>query len=284
MTVFQSEKKEGETAAPAADAPKDDKADKEADKKKKAHKSINLVVKTTKPRQLSPEQLNELIEAEAQFTALDRQEVDRENAKNSLEEYIYDMRDKLETFGEYFDPKSIDTLKAKLDEYQNWLDEDGSDQPRPGYLTLPSCRIISPSPEYATRLQSMTAISGPALALVKEHEKLPEAEKTLRTAIVQFRKFVDEYAAGSEKYKHIDAAEAGKVSSFECLHDRPLIPLRSTATLPSTRPSLTTVLLHSVLSPSTKPWPSPRPPSWTTRARWSARAIPSLTSPSRCPR
>jgi hypothetical protein len=44
------------------------------------------------------------------------------------------MRDKLETFAEYFDPKTVDGLKEKLNEYQNWLDDEGSDQPRNGLI------------------------------------------------------------------------------------------------------------------------------------------------------
>ena len=42
------------------------------------------------------------------------------------------MRNKLETMSEYFDPASIETLNAKLNVAQNWLDDDGYDQPRPG--------------------------------------------------------------------------------------------------------------------------------------------------------
>ncbi len=57
----------------------------------------------------------------------------------------------------------------------------------------------------------MTSISAPALALAKELEKLPEAEATLRQAIVHHRKFTEEHAAGSEKYAHIDAADVAKV-------------------------------------------------------------------------
>jgi len=194
-------KKEGE---PTADSPKEpakeaDKADADAKKKRAVHKTIDLRVQTARPRQLSQEALNALIEAEAQFQALDRQEVDRTHAKNSLEEYIYDMRNKVETFAEYFDAASSDKLKAKLDEIQNWLYDEGEDQPRA---------------EYATRLQSMTDISGPALARAKEYEKLPEAENALRQAIVHFRKITEEHAAGSDKYSHIEAAEMAKVSAL----------------------------------------------------------------------
>jgi molecular chaperone DnaK (HSP70) len=210
---LQTAEQTGETseAKKAGDAPKDgaetpkepakeaDKADVDAKKKRAAHKTIDLRVQTTRPRQLSQEALNALVEAEAQFQALDRQEVDRTNAKNALEEYIYDMRIKVETFAEYFDKTSSDKLKAKLDEIQNWLYDEGEDQPRA---------------EYATRLQSMTDISGPALARSKEFEKLPEAENSIRQAIVHLRKITEEYAAGSDKYSHIEAAEMAKVAAM----------------------------------------------------------------------
>ena len=71
---------------------------------------------------------------QANFQSLDRQETERINAKNALEEYIYDMRNKLETMSEFFEPASIETLNAKLNVAQNWLDDDGYDSPRPGML------------------------------------------------------------------------------------------------------------------------------------------------------
>ena len=65
--------------------------------------------------------------------------------------------------------------------------------------------------EYTSRHKVMTDISDPALARAKEFEKLPEAEAALRQTIVHFRKVTEEYASGSEKYKHIDAADMNKV-------------------------------------------------------------------------
>jgi hypothetical protein len=63
---------------------------------------------------------------------LDRQETERVNAKNALEEYVYDMKYKLESFGEFFEPASIVALNNKLAETQNWIDDEGEDQPRQG--------------------------------------------------------------------------------------------------------------------------------------------------------
>ena len=135
------------------------------------------------------------------------------DAKNSLEEYIYDVRNKLETLSEFFDPASIPALNKLLDDAQNWLDDEGEDALRQGCTSslFYLLRIYSLKSDYASRLQAMTAISAPALTRVKELEKLPEAEASLRQTIVHFRKFTDEYAAGSEKYKHLDAADVAKV-------------------------------------------------------------------------
>ncbi len=69
---------------------------------------------------------------------------------------------------------------------------------------------------YTDKLKSMTVLSDPALLRVKEHEKLPAAENALRQAIVHYRKFLSEHAAGSDKYAHIDAADVAKVCALKC--------------------------------------------------------------------
>ena len=162
--------------APATDKPADAKEaeeKKEGEKKKKTHKSIDLRVVGQYVRQTPPAQLNALIEIEArqcsprvncltvlqgQYAAQDRLETERINTKNSLEEYIYDTRNKLESMAEFFEPASIEVLNKSLDDTQNWLYEDGEDQPRQGKRNLhaaqhsrwlqntpASCRACKPS-------------------------------------------------------------------------------------------------------------------------------------------
>lgn len=68
------------------------------------------------------------------MVAQDRKEKDRIDVKNALEEYVYNLRDKLE--GDYRDyvtatekTKMVDTLNA----LENWLYEDGEDQEKSVY-------------------------------------------------------------------------------------------------------------------------------------------------------
>jgi hypothetical protein len=77
----------------------------------------------------------------------------------------------------------------------------------------------------------MTDISGPAFTRAKEHEKLPEAEAALLQSIVHYRKFTEEHASGSDKYKHIDVADVAKVY---CTQSCRVLMLSGKNTLPLT--------------------------------------------------
>ncbi|KAL4822847.1 hypothetical protein H8958_013227 [Nasalis larvatus] len=65
----------------------------------------------------------------------DKLEKERNDAKNAVEEYVYEMRDKLS--GEYEKFVSEDdrnSFTLKLEDTENWLYEDGEDQPKQVYV------------------------------------------------------------------------------------------------------------------------------------------------------
>ncbi|MEQ2211850.1 Glucosamine-6-phosphate isomerase 1 [Xenoophorus captivus] len=65
----------------------------------------------------------------------DKLEKERNDAKNNVEEYVYDMRDKLHGMLEKFVSESDrDALSLKLEDTENWLYEDGEDQPKQVYI------------------------------------------------------------------------------------------------------------------------------------------------------
>ena len=77
---------------------------------------------------LSRESLETLAAIEASLTNQDTTEADRLNAKNGVEEYIYDIRDKvcgeLEDFIKESDRENYSKM---LTEFEDWLYDDGED-------------------------------------------------------------------------------------------------------------------------------------------------------------
>jgi len=83
---------------------------------------------------LPRDQLNILIETECQMVAQDRREKDRVDVKNALEEYVYNLKDKLENdYKEFFEEDERNDLITSLNELETRLYEDGSDEERSVY-------------------------------------------------------------------------------------------------------------------------------------------------------
>ena len=65
----------------------------------------------------------------------DRAEADRLTAKNSVEEYIYDIRGKLcEELEEFMVEEDRNKYSLELEDAENWLYEDGEFAEKPEYL------------------------------------------------------------------------------------------------------------------------------------------------------
>lgn len=198
----EGEKKEGEgekkdeAAAPAS---ADSKGDKEPEKKKiKTTKQTALDLTQTKSQLLSSNELNSLLETESEFKAKDREEVEKANAKNALEEYIYDMRDKCDTSLQDFIEEGVrDSFKKTLSELEDWLYDEGEDQPKS---------------VYSDKLKDLQTIGDPAERRGSENGKRQGAIEDFQKSIVQVRKFLDAHKAGDEKYAHISAEDVEKVS------------------------------------------------------------------------
>lgn len=100
-------------------------------KKPKTHKTTPLSVVVSKPCLLTDKQLNELVEKELALAQQDKQEKEKADARNALEEFIYDMRDKISTiYEDYIKPDDSEEFRAKLTQMEDWLYEEGEDQPK----------------------------------------------------------------------------------------------------------------------------------------------------------
>lgn len=71
--------------------------------------------------------------------AQDRQEKERADARNALEEYVYDLRGKLgsgEVLHEFVQDEQRQKLVAVLDSLEQWLYEEGEDENRQVIIAL----------------------------------------------------------------------------------------------------------------------------------------------------
>ncbi|GMM51807.1 adenyl-nucleotide exchange factor [Starmerella bacillaris] len=85
--------------------------------------------------QLSVGERDKLVELEAQMAAEDKLVEDTENKKNALEEYIYDIRDKLEgVLAEFVQGDEKERLTKLTDAAEEWLYGDGEDATKGLYV------------------------------------------------------------------------------------------------------------------------------------------------------
>ena len=106
----------------------------DAKKAKKLTKSTDLSVN---PIQVGPtqEQLNNLISIEKELQFHARIEKERADAKNSLEEYIYEMRDKLcGDLGNFMEESQKTDFSTQLEGAEDWLYGDGESQEKQVYI------------------------------------------------------------------------------------------------------------------------------------------------------
>ncbi|KAI7868421.1 heat shock protein 70 family [Spinellus fusiger] len=169
----------------------------EETKNKDGEKEVKKIVKLVKAHELhvvshnnstTRQQLNEFTEKESQMISSDKLVVATEAAKNSLEEYGYDMRDKvLGVYAEYVHPDVKESFAADLNAVVDWLYEEGEDASKS---------------EYVEKLASLKKVGNPIVEYYREAEELPRAERSLRATC---ERWTLEAMNSDDKYSHIPA-------------------------------------------------------------------------------
>lgn len=156
-------------------------------KKKKIVRKKDVPV-VTGYNSLETSTLNNLREQEASMHAADKLVKDTEDRKNALEEYIYDMRGKLEDrYAPYVQPAEKEKLLSMLTKAEDWLySEEGEDATKSAYTS---------------QLDALKAVGDPIAFRYTEHSELPKAASLLRETINQF---YSQATSGDERYSHID--------------------------------------------------------------------------------
>jgi hypothetical protein len=151
----------------------------QAKKTKKKTVTVDLPVSEQGRVDYDTQMLNSYRAIEARIQEKDRAEKDKIDSKNALEEYIYEMRGKLEDpYKEYVTPKDGETLLSLLAAAEDWLYADGEDADRD---------------TYARRLTELCALGDPIAERYREAQLRPPALESLGQAIQQARKVVDLY-------------------------------------------------------------------------------------------
>ncbi|XP_034037148.1 heat shock 70 kDa protein 4b isoform X2 [Thalassophryne amazonica] len=186
--------------------PEENKSEKKSDQPPQAKKPkvktkvLELPIENSPQWQLADDMLNLFVENEGKMIMQDKLEKERNDAKNSVEEYVYDMRDKLHGLLEKFvSEPDREALSQKLDDTENWLYEDGEDQPKQVYID---------------KLAELKKLGQPILERFVEAEERPKAFEDLGKQIQQYMKFIEACRMKEEQYDHLDEADVTKVDKL----------------------------------------------------------------------
>ncbi|RVE64100.1 hypothetical protein OJAV_G00142870 [Oryzias javanicus] len=169
----------------------------QAKKAKVKTKTVDLPVESKLQWQLSSQELNTFVENEGKMIMQDKLEKERNDAKNNVEEYVYDMRDKLHGVLEKFvNEAERDAFSLKLEDTENWLYEEGEDQQKQVYID---------------KLAELKKIGQPIYNRYMEAEERPKAFEELGRRIQMYMKIVEAYKAKEEQYNHLDETEVTQV-------------------------------------------------------------------------
>nr|AXU24961.1 heat shock protein 70-7 [Cyrtorhinus lividipennis] len=180
------------------EAPEAEDKDKKEKKKKSVTKTVELPIESY-THGFSQTLLNDYQEMECKMIANDKQEKERADARNALEEYVYDVRGKIsddDDLGAFIVPADREKYVKELDNMESWLYEEGEDCSRHVYVE---------------KLQGLKLIGEPIKTRKIEFEHRNSALEELAQRIMLSQKVTGLYRSGDEKYNHIDSADVSKV-------------------------------------------------------------------------
>ncbi|KAK1925442.1 putative heat shock protein [Papiliotrema laurentii] len=144
---------------------------------------------------LTQQALDAATETEGKMHAEDKLVLETEERKNALEEYVYEMRGKLEDrYAIYVQEQEKSKLLEGLSEAEDWLyTEEGEDATKSAYVQ---------------KLDALKVLGDPIVLRWKESEDRPKAAAALRESL---NLYLNQAQSGDEKYSHIDEADKTKV-------------------------------------------------------------------------
>ncbi|KAM7114456.1 heat shock protein 105 kDa isoform 2-T2 [Molossus nigricans] len=169
----------------------------EAKKPKIKVVNVELPVEANLVWQLGRDLLNMYIETEGKMIMQDKLEKERNDAKNAVEEYVYEFRDKLcGPYEKFICEQDHQNFLKLLTETEDWLYEEGEDQAKQAYVD---------------KLEELMKIGTPVKVRFQEAEERPKAFEDLGQRLQHYAKIAADFRASDEKYNHIDESEMKKV-------------------------------------------------------------------------
>ncbi|XP_041828607.1 heat shock 70 kDa protein 4L [Melanotaenia boesemani] len=166
-------------------------------------KSIDLPIIANNIRQLDSDILTNFVEYERQMISQDKLVKELNDAKNAVEEYVYDLREKLcGVYQKYITEEDGNRLTLMLEDTENWLYEDGEDQPKQ---------------VYEEKLDALKRLGHPIQERHRENEDRPRAFEELGKKLQLYMKFVDSYRQKDERFIHLTPEEMGTVE--KCVNE-----------------------------------------------------------------
>ncbi|KAG1739335.1 heat shock protein 70 family [Suillus lakei] len=168
--------------------------DGEAPKKKRVVKKIEIPF-STRTSSLDQAVVEKLKELEAELHAADKLVMDTEDRKNALEEYVYDMRAKLdERYSSFAQAAEKEKLNGMFQEAEDWLySDEGEDATKSAYVS---------------KLDALKAVGDPIVARYREAEERPKAMAQLRATL---NDYISQATSPDDKFAHIADSEKQKV-------------------------------------------------------------------------
>ncbi|XP_050521873.1 heat shock 70 kDa protein 4 [Daktulosphaira vitifoliae] len=173
--------------------------DKKEDKKKSVTKTIDLRIEAI-THGYSTMDLNNYIEQEGKMVAADRQEKERIDVRNCLEEYIYDMRSRIsseEDLAPYIVDSDRESISKQLEDLEIWLYEEGED----------CARNV-----YTEKLDMLKCVGEPIKRRKVEYTTFPSVRDQVVQLFTKAESDIEAYHKGSEQFNHLDSAEVDKLS------------------------------------------------------------------------
>jgi hypothetical protein len=169
----------------------------EAKKQKKPKvQVISLPIESFVPG-MSKSEIDLGLEKEGKMAAQDKLEKERADAKNAVEEYVYEMREKLDAqLQNFISEKDKESFSSLLTRTEDWLYDEGEDEQKNVYVD---------------KLAQLRKHGNPVVKRWQESESRPQAFDDLGKALVHYRKVIDLYSQKHELYDHIEESEMKKV-------------------------------------------------------------------------
>ena len=182
-----------ETKVAVDDTPKETVA------KKPKLKKTNLEFSIVRPLDWTDAELQKEIEVEVDMSNADRVVKETADARNELESYIYDMRDKIiseSQLASYCTEAEKTAFSTKLESYENWLYEDGFDANKSAFVK---------------KLEELKVLGNPIENREYEARTRPNAMTMLQKTIEKYTSWLNS-SQGDENYAHITDEERTKCS------------------------------------------------------------------------